>query len=192
MKYKIITISRQFGSGGRTVGMELAKKLGIPCYDQELIEMFAEKSGFSAQHISELQEESVKPHLLPHTNDRVERSLQHSLWQKQCDVILELAEKEACVIVGRCADFVLRNRDDVLRVYIHADKDKRAQRIVEVYGEREDAPLKRIADKDKRRVSYYESHTNNKWGAAGNYHIALDSGEFGIDTCVQLLYGLCK
>jgi len=191
MKYKVITISRQFGSGGRTIGKELAERLGVPCYDQELIEMFANKSGFSAQHIAELNEESTKGGILPGRESRVERSLQYSLWQKQRDVILELAEKEPCVIVGRCADYVLRDREDTLRVYIHADKEKRAKRIVEVYGEREDAPLKRIADKDKRRISYYESFTPNKWGDAENYHITLDSGELGIETCVKLLEGLC-
>ena len=191
MNYKIIAISRQFGSGGRTVGKELAKKLGIPCYDQELIEMFANKSGFSVGHIDELNEESTKHHILPSVEDRVERSLQYTLWQKQRDVILELAEKESCVIVGRCADFILRDRADVLRVYIHADKEKRAERIVRVYGERDNAPLKRIADKDKRRMSYYESFTTNKWGDAKNYHISLDSGELGIETCVKLLEGLC-
>jgi len=191
MNYKIIAISRQFGSGGRTVGKELAAKLGVACYDQELIEMFAEKSGFSAGHISELNEESTRSSFIPGMQERVERTLQHSLWQKQRDVILELAEKESCVIVGRCADFILRDRDDVLRVYIHADKKKRAERIVRVYGEREDAPLKRIADKDKRRENYYETFTTNKWGDAKNYHIALDSGELGIDTCVKLLESLC-
>ena len=191
MNYKIITISRQFGSGGRTIGKELAERLGVPCYDQELIEMFANKSGFSAQHIAELNEESTKGGILPGRESRVERSLQYSLWQKQRDVILELAEKEPCVIVGRCADFILRDREDTLRVYIHADKEKRAKRIVEVYGEREDAPMKRINDKDKRRESYYESFTTNKWGDAENYHITLDSGELGIDTCVKLLEGLC-
>ena len=180
MNYKIITISRQFGSGGRSIGKELAKKLGIPCYDHELIEMFAKKSGFSTGHISELNEESTKGHILPGRADRVERNLQYTLWQEQKKVIQELAEKEACVIVGRCADFILRDREDVLRVYIHADKEKRAKRIVDVYGEREDAPLKRLADKDKRRVSYYESHTTNKWGAAENYHI-----------CVKILEGIC-
>ena len=191
MKYKVITISRQFGSGGRTIGKELAERLGVPCYDQELIEMFANKSGFSAQHIAELNEESTKGGILPGRESRVERSLQYSLWQKQRDVILELAEKEPCVIVGRCADFILRDREDTLRVYIHADKEKRAKRIVEVYGEREDAPMKRINDKDKRRESYYESFTTNKWGDAENYHITLDSGELGIDACVKQLEGLC-
>lgn len=187
MKHKIIAISRQFGSGGRTIGKECATKLGINCYDQELIEMLAEKSGFSASHVAELNEERSRGGFIPGRNERVERSLQYALWQKQRDVILELAEKESCVIVGRCADFILRERDDVLRVYIHANKEKRAKRIVEVYGEREDAPLKRIADKDKRRENYYESFTTNKWGDAENYHIALDSGELGIDTCVKLL-----
>lgn len=187
MKHRIIAISRQFGSGGRTIGKECAAKLGIACYDQELIEMLAEKSGFSASHVAELNEESTRGGFLPGRAERVERSLQYSLWQKQRDVVLELAEKESCVIVGRCADYILRERDDVLRVYIHADKEKRARRIVEVYGEREDAPMKRINDKDKRRESYYESFTTNKWGDAENYHIALDSGELGIDTCVRLL-----
>ena len=187
MKHRIIAISRQFGSGGRTIGKECAAKLGINCYDQELIEMLAEKSGFSASHVAELNEERTRSGFIPGINERVERSLQYALWQKQRDVILELAEKESCVIVGRCADFILRERDDVLRVYIHADKEKRASRIVEVYGEREDAPLKRIADKDKRRENYYESFTTNKWGDAENYHVALDSGELGIDTCVKLL-----
>ena len=191
MKYRIITISRQFGSGGRTVGKELAAKLGVPCYDQELIEMFANKSGFSAEHISEINEEATKGRILPGRADRIERTLQYSLWQKQRDIILELAGKEPCVIVGRCADFILRDRDDVLRVYIHADKEKRAERIVRVYGERDDAPMKRISDKDKRREAYYESFTTNKWGDAENYHIALDSGELGIDTCVSLLEALC-
>lgn len=191
MNYKIITISRQFGSGGRTVGKELAAKLGIACYDQELIELLANKSGFSAEHIAELNEESPKGSIIPGMSNRIERTLQHGLWQKQRDVILDLAGKESCVIVGRCADYILRDRADVLRVYIHADKDKRAKRIVEVYGEREDAPLKRIADKDKRRVNYYETFTTNKWGDAGNYHIALDSGELGIENCVKLLECLC-
>ncbi len=190
MKHRIIAISRQFGSGGRTVGKALAAKLGIPCYDQELITMLAEKSGFSQAHVAELNEESTRSSILPGRAERVERSLQYALWQKQRDVILELADKESCVIVGRAADYILRNREDVLRVYIHADKNKRAERIVKVYGEREDSPLKRITDKDKRRISYYESFTTNKWGDADNYHIALDSGELGIDTCVELLAGL--
>ncbi len=190
MKHRIIAISRQFGSGGRTVGKELAARLGIACYDQELITMLAEKSGFSQSHVAELNEEATRSSILPGRAERVERSLQHALWQKQRDVILELAEKESCVIVGRCADYILRDRADVLRVYIHADKDKRAERIVKVYGEREDTPLKRIADKDKRRISYYESFTTNKWGDADNYHIALDSGELGIDSCVEVLAAL--
>lgn len=190
MKHRIIAISRQFGSGGRTIGKEVAAKLGIPCYDQELINMLAEKSGFSLAHVKELNEESTRSAILPGRQDRVERTLQHELWLKQRDIIMKIAKEESCVIVGRCADFLLRDREDVLRVYIHASKDKRAERIVRVYGEREEAPLKRISDKDKRRISYYESFTTNKWGDAENYHITLDSGELGIDTCVRLLHEL--
>ena len=94
MKHRIIAISRQFGSGGRTIGKECAAKLGIACYDQELIEMLSEKSGFSASHVAELNEETARGGILPGRAERVERSLQYALWQKQRDVILELAEKE--------------------------------------------------------------------------------------------------
>lgn len=108
----------------------------------------------------------------------------------QRKVILALAEKESCVIVGRCADHILSKTADCLKVFIHADVEKRAERIVQVYGEREESPEKRLADKDKRRKAYYRFYTNTEWGAAQNYHIALDSGVLGIPKCVELIAGL--
>lgn len=189
MKNRIITISRQFGSGGRTIGKAVAQKLGIPCYDQELIELFAEQSGFSKDHIAELDEHSVRPKRFADIAERAAYSpiLQTSLWGVQEDVILDLAQKEPCVIVGRCADYILREKADCLKVYIHASEAFRAKRIVEVYGETTDAPLKRIRDKDKRRKEYYQRYTGQPWGRAEHFHISLDSGELGIDTCVWLL-----
>lgn len=189
---KIITISRQFGSGGRTIGKETAAKLGIPCYDQELIEMFAEKSGFSQEHIAELDEHTARRGLFLDPAERAGQSsyVRNALWNAQCKVILDLAEKGPCVIVGRCADDILADREDCLRVYIHASEEKRAERIVRVYGETADAPMKRIRDKDKRRKEYYQLHTGRKWGDAENFHITLNSGELGIDTCVKVLTGL--
>ena len=190
MKNRIITISRQFGSGGRTIGKEAAAKLGIPCYDQELIELFAQKSGFSEDYITELDEQTARGNLISSIfADRLYQNPydEHTLWNAQQKVILDLAKKGPCVIVGRCADYILQEEADCLRVFIHADDEKRAERIVKVYGETEDTPKKRIADKDKRRREYYQLHTNTKWGDAVNYHITLDSGELGLETCVKLL-----
>ena len=193
MKYKTIAISRQFGSGGRTVGKQVAGKLGIPCYDQELIEMIASESGFSAEYIKSADEQTQKGGLFGGLfADRVYDTpiTQDVVWDVQKKLIQELAEKGPCVIVGRCADYVLRDKEDCLRVYIHADIDKRMDRIVDVYGESEETPRKRVEDKDKRRKAYYEKYTDQKWGAAENFHIALDSGELGLETCEKILLDL--
>ncbi|MCF2683154.1 AAA family ATPase [Faecalicatena contorta] len=123
MKNRIITISREFGSGGRTIGKKVA-------------------------------------------------------------------EKEPCVIVGRCADYILRDHADCLKVFIHASMEFRAKRIVEVYGEQEKSPIQRLKEKDKRRAAYHRFYTDMKWGHAQNYHITLDSGELGIDKCVEILQSL--
>ena len=190
MKHKVVTISREFGSGGRTIGKELAKKLGIPCYDQELIEKTAEKSGFAKEYIKDRGEDAAHSNWLSNAFiDRDARglSMQDYLWNVQSKVIRELAEQGPCIIVGRCADFVLRDTADCLKVFIHASMEKRAERIVRVYGERVDSPEKRLKDKDKRRRIYHQYYTDMEWGAAANYHVVLDSGELGIDTCVDLL-----
>lgn len=190
MGNRIITISRQFGSGGRTIGKELAAKLGIPCYDAEIIEKIAEESGFAPEYVKERGEYAGGSSWLAHAfsdRDRDGHSYQDDLWAIQRKIILELAEKGSCVIVGRCADYILRDNADCLRVFIHSDMETRAKRIVEQYGERSDAPAKRLKDKDKRRAAYYQFYTDMKWGAVENYHIALNSGALGIDKCVELL-----
>lgn len=193
MSNRIITISRQFGSGGRTIGKEAAAKLGIPCYDYELIEKFAEESGFTKEFIAERGEYTSHGSWLASAisgRDFYGHSRQDDLWAVQRKVILELAEKEPCVIVGRCADYILRDTADCLTVFIHADMEKRAKRIVEQYGERTDTPEKRLRDKDKRRAAYYQYYTDLEWGAAQHYHIALDSGVLGIETCVDTIVHL--
>ena len=193
MKHKIITISRQFGSGGRTIGKAVAEKLGIPCYDQQLITMLAEESGFSKEYVQESGETATRSSWLSSLmSDRVYDTpiTEDLLWEAQRKMILDLADKGPCVIVGRCADFILKDRDDCLKAYIHADKALRAKRIVEIYGEREDSPEKRIADKDKARAAFYKQYTKHIWGEAENYHIALDSGELGLETCAKLLVDL--
>lgn len=190
MSNRIITISRQFGSGGRTIGKETAARLGIPCYDAQLLVKLAEESGFAPEYIAEHSEYAPGGNWFTHIfsdRDQNGHSFQDDLWIIQRKIILELAEQESCVIVGRCADFILRGRADCLRVFIHADMESRARRIVEQYGERTDSPEKRLRDKDKRRAAYYQFYTDMKWGDVNNYHIALDSGALGIDRCVDLL-----
>lgn len=193
MKNRIITISREFGSGGRTVGKLAAEKLNIPCYDQELIEKISQQSGFTPAYIKEQGEYAVRAGWLSNAlAGRVSNGLtsQDQLWLIQRKVILELAEKGPCVIVGRCADYILREEADCLTAFIHADMDKRAERIVQVYGQREESPEKRLRDKDKRRAAYYQLYTDMTWGDARHYHVALDSGELGIQRCVSILTDL--
>lgn len=194
MGNRIITISRQFGSGGRTVGKEVAAKLGIPCYDSELIEKVAEESGLAKEYIEAKGEHAGHRSWLANTFSSTRSfdgfSMQDYLWKAQRKVILDLAQKESCVIVGRCADYILGDSPDCLKVFIHADLKKRAERVVQVYGDTEVAPEKRLVDKDKRRRLYYNFYTNQKWGAMENYHITLDSGVLGIDKCVEIIAGL--
>lgn len=109
------------------------------------------------------------------------------LWQLQYNIIQDLAKQESCVIVGRCADFILRDTADCLRVFIHASMEYRAKRIVEVYGEQKEAPEQRLREKDKRRAAYHRFYTDMKWGYAPNYDICLDSGTLGIPKCVDIL-----
>ena len=193
MKNRIITISREFGSGGRTIGKETAAKLGIPCYDEELIEKIAEKSGLAREYVRERGEYAPTSGWIGNAlaeRDYSGHSLRDELWNAQRSVILELAEKGPCVIVGRCADYILRDAADCLTVFIHASMEKRAERIVQVYGEREETPEKRLADKDKRRRAYYQLYTDMLWGEARNYQLALDSGTLGIEKCVEIISGL--
>lgn len=186
---KIITVSRQFGSGGRTIAREIARRLNIPCYDHELIEKVEKDSGFTKEYINENGESSSTGLLTSMFGTSFGRDL---VWTSQCKVICRLAAEGPCVIVGRCADYVLRDRTDLLKVFIHADLNKRAERIVSVYGERDVAPKKLIKEKDKRRASYYSYYTDVEWGIASNYDISLDSGKFGIDKCVDIIVDLYK
>ena len=187
MKNRVVTISREFGSGGRTIGRKLAEELGIPCYDAELIQQLARESGFSESYIRDAGEYAPGGYLSLLSNRAFAPTNEDVLWELQYQVITELAEKGPCVIVGRCADYILRDTADCLKVFVHADMTFRAKRIVEVYGEREQTPEQRLKDKDKRRAAYHRFYTNMKWGHAQNYHLCLDSGVLGIDKCADLI-----
>ena len=188
---KIVTISREFGSGGRTIGKVVAQELGIPCYDAEIIQAIAQESGFSEGYIREAGEYTPGGVLANVFSNRVYGPTNEDyLWTIQYQIITELARKGSCVIVGRCADYILRDTADCLKVFVHADLNFRAKRIVEVYGERDASPEQRLKDKDKRRAAYHRFYTDKKWGQSQNYHVTLDSGVLGLERCTEIIRSL--
>ena len=199
MEKKIITISREFGSGGRTIGRMVAEKLGIPFYDKELVDQIAMESGFAPQFVEEHGEHSPGKSFFSYAFAHqgvpgVMNGLSTAdfLWNIQCNVIMQLAEKGPCVIVGRNADYILKDRKDCLHAFIHADIAFRADRIVRLYGESEKAPEVRLQEKDKRRRVNYQHYTGRSWGNAQNYDICLNSSMIGIEKCVDMIVSLAK
>jgi len=194
MKKTIITISREFGSGGRSIGKLVAAKLGYKYYDKELVDKVAVETGFDPSYIVEHGEYAPNKSMFAYAFTHIGTpgimdglSSADYLWIKQRQVILDLAEKGRCVIVGRCADYILRDREDCLHVFIHADPKKRAERIVRLYGESELPPEKRLADKDGKRRVNYKHYTGLEWGMSQNYDISLDSDVIGLDRCVDII-----
>ncbi|MCD7754888.1 MAG: cytidylate kinase-like family protein [Firmicutes bacterium] len=195
----IITISRQFGSGGRSVGRQVAEKLGIPFYDKELVEQIALESGFAPKFVEENGEHSPGKSIFSYAfaapgTPGIMNGLSTAdfLWNIQCSTILQLAEKGPCVIVGRNADYILKDRPDALHVYIHADTPFRVDRIVRLYGESEKSPEARLQEKDKRRIVNYQHYTGRTWGAAANYDICLNTAKVGIDKAVEIILSLAQ
>ena len=195
MAKRIITISREFGSGGRFIGEEVAKKLGIAYYDKNIIGQIAEKSGLSPEYIQENAELSPKKGLFAYAfsgRDITGKSVEDMVYEVQRNVILELAEKELCVIIGRNADFILKDRDDVLNVFIHGDMPEKIQRITRLYNVGEQEAVKMMADTDKRRMANYNFYTEQNWGKASNYTLCLNSSEIGYDKCEAIIIECSK
>ena len=191
MSNRIITVSREFGSGGRTIGRMVAQKLGIPCYDHELIDKITEESGFLKTFVESNAEDAQGGWFsLLAGRDFYGHSLQDDLYLAEAKVIRELAEKESCVIVGRSADCILADHDNVLKVFIHASIEKRAERARTQYGLQIDNPEQFLKEKYKRRKAYYQLYCDRKWGATRHYHIALDSGELGLERCAEIIASL--
>ena len=197
MKKNIITISRQFGSGGRTVGRLVAQKLGIPFYDKELVEQIALETGFAPKFVEENGEHAPGNSLfsyafLHQSVPGVMNGLSTAdfLWNIQCSSILQIAEKGPCVIVGRNADYILKDREDAFHAYIHADEAFRADRIVRLYGESEKSPTARLAEKDKRRKLNYQHYTGRTWGDATHYDICINTSKVDIEKAAQIIVDL--
>lgn len=197
MKKGVITISREFGSGGHSIGKIVAEILGISFYDQELLEKIAEETGFSKEFIEEAAEYSTAKNSLLFNvvmnrslHGRTEPSPADTIYFAQAKIIKSLAEKESCVIIGRCSDYILRDNSGCLHVFIYSDMEDRAKRILERYGDSEKPIQKRITDKDTRRKIYYSHYTDRPWGIPQNYNLCLNSGALGEELCVNSIINI--
>ena len=189
MAKRIITISREFGSGGRFIGEEVAKQLGIAYYSENIIDQIAQQSGLSPEYIEENAELSPKKGLFAYAfsgRDITGKSVDDMLYEAQRKVILEIAEKEPCIMIGRNADFILKDRDDVLNIFIHGDMPEKIKRICKLYNVTEDGAVKLIKDTDKRRRINYNFYTEQKWGMARNYTLSLNSSQLGYERCEKM------
>ncbi len=193
MSKYIITISRQYGSGGRFIGKLLAEKLGVPLYDNELITLAAKKSGYS-ETIFENAEKTATHSLLyslsmfGSTAGVYGLPLSDKVFIVQSEIIKKVAAEGPCVIIGRCADYVLKDEKNVVDVFIHSDIENRVARAVKYYGLEEEKAKDVIIKTDKRRASYYNYYSGQRWGEADNYEISLNSDRVGLEKCVDVLY----
>ena len=195
MAKRIITISREFGSGGRFIREEVARKLGIAYYDKNIISQIAEKSGLSPEYIQENAELSPKKGLFAYAlagRDITGKSVEDMVYEAQRKVILDLAKKEPCVIIGRNADYILKDRDDVLNVFIHGDMPEKIQRITDLYNVEKQKAVKMMEDTDKRRKTNYNFYTDQNWGKASNYTLCLNSSQLGYDRCEKIIMECSK
>ena len=195
MAKRIITISREFGSGGRFIGEEVARKLGIAYYDKNIISQIAEKSGLSPEYIQENAELSPKKGLFAYAlagRDITGKSVEDMVYEAQRKVILDLAKKEPCVIIGRNADYILKDRDDVLNVFIHGDMPEKIQRITDLYNVEKQKAVKMMEDTDKMRKTNYNFYTDQNWGKASNYTLCLNSSQLGYDRCEKIIMECSK
>ena len=194
MDKKLITISREFGSGGRLIGKRLAEKLDIPYYDKELLDRIAEESGFSKEMIVEAEKKAKNSFLYSLASAMgtgeagpESLSLNERFFLAQFDTIRGIADEGSCVIVGRCADYVLRGMPEATNVFIYAEEADKIKRAVQEYGVPEDSVKKLMKDTDKARANYYSYHTGRKWGDHVNYNLSIDSGYIEIEDIVDLI-----
>lgn len=193
----IITIARQYGSGGREIGTRLAELLGIPCYDKELIAMAAEHGNMDERALEHADETSANSLLyaLAMNSSAIglngqfgyNMPINDKLFMLQADVIRHLAEKESCVIIGRCADYILREHTPRVSCFIYADLEARRARVMERQGIKAGEAIDRINKTDRKRSSYYNFYTGKKWGRYDNYHLAVDSGLLGVEGTARLI-----
>ena len=198
MANKIYTIGREFGSGGREVGEKLAAKLGIKLYDKELLQQAAKDSGFCEEIFENHDENPTNSFLYSLVMDTysvsgysaapfLDMPLNHKVFLAQFETIKKIAEKESCVIVGRCADYALSDNPDCINIFIHADLDVRIKNVSRNLNITENKARDIINKTDKQRASYYNYYTSKKWGDSKSYNLSLDAGKLGTDNCVEMI-----
>ena len=198
MANKIYTIGREFGSGGREVGEKLAAKLGIKLYDKELLQQAAKDSGFCEEIFENHDEKPTNSFLYSLVMDTysvsgysaapfLDMPLNHKVFLAQFETIKKIAEKESCVIVGRCADYALSDNPDCINIFIHADFYVRIKNVSRNLNIKENKARDIINKTDKQRASYYNYYTSKKWGDSKSYNLSLDAGKLGTDNCVEMI-----
>jgi cytidylate kinase len=199
MKKTVITISREYGSGGRTVGILLAEELGINCYDRAVIEKAAEKSGMSPEFIENVEEKAASSfffNLSQATYSSFTPVLTYDVhptdkaFFAQAEVIREIASHGSAVIVGRCADYILRDEPDAIHVFLHGDREDRLRRIISEYGIPEQEAREQIKQIDKGRANYYKSYTGGTWGDSRRYDMCINTSRTGISGAVSAIKAL--
>ena len=186
MSIPVITISREYGSGGRAIGERLAKELGVPFYNKELILMAAKESGLSEEYIRKTEQLKSTSFLYGLYMGAQQLPMNDQIFLVQSKIIRQVAEEGPCVIVGRCADYVLRDRADLLSVFVHAPMAFRAQRVQNTYEKEANNIEDFIRKKDKKRAAFYNYFSQNKWGDSRHYHLAISS-VYGVDFAVNIL-----
>ncbi len=197
-----ITIARQYGSGGREIGQRVAELLEIKSYDKELITMAAQKSGLSVEALNNVDETATSSLLYTlamgsssyghHAGRGFDMPVNDKLFVVQSEIIRERVEESDCVVIGRCGDYVLRDHDNLISVFIYADQDARIKRIMERNSLSYDAAKERVAKTDKRRINYYNFYTGRKWGKYDHYHLTVDSSLLGIEGTAQLIANMAR
>ena len=187
-KIKVVTIGRRFCAGGSDIGKLAAEKLGVKCYDRELVEQAAEKVGVPMTEVAKY-EESMMNWLKTPINifGQSELTLAEKIFAAEAEIILDICSKEPCVIVGRCADYILKNKVKTLSVFITAPLTKRVQNATENHGIEYEDVEDRLKKYDTKRAKYYSSNTNKVWGSIDSYDICLDSGKLGYETCADII-----
>jgi cytidylate kinase len=186
----IITIGRQYGSGGREIGEKLAKQLGIPFYDKQLLEIAATESGIDAELFEKADEKPKMSFLysLVKGKEKIgQTSTEDTLFLAQFDAIKKVAAQGPCVIVGRCSDYILSDFDNCINVFVHANMDKKKQRVINEYGVAADVAEETIIKTDKKRAKYYNYYTNQAWGNSFNYDLTIDTTHLCVERCVELI-----
>ena len=195
MSKRIITISREFGSGGRYLGEEIAKRLGMDYYDKEILVKVAEKTGLSQKYIEQMGEGAPHKHQFSYSfvgRNSAGASMGDYMDTIQREVILEAAEKSPCVIVGRGADYILRERTDCLNIFVCGNEKEKTDRIMELYHLSETEAKKQMKETNKKRRVHYEYYTEQRWGEACNYSICLNSSDIGYEECINIVCRLAQ